>query len=116
MEFYRYEIRNYSPLEGTYFINPTVTLITFNLHKETPHGYWIGFGENKEGILRSKSRWIPKQSRKRYAYPTKLEAMDSFIKRTTKRHEILSNTLTVCTMALRDANIMYRDLVKEDAK
>ena len=85
MEFYRYDIHNYATLDmdgdfvSPLFPNPKVELTVLNLHKETPKGYWIGYGSLNDGSLRSQSRWVSKTSKKRYAHPTKEEALKSFI-------------------------------------
>jgi len=50
----------------------------FKLVKETPCGYWITFDTDHFASWR---KWIPKISNKRYAYPTKAEALYSFIRR-----------------------------------
>ncbi len=86
MKFYRYRtVRS----ETNVFID----LDIYNLHKETPKGYWIGYGSLLEGQLRSNSIWIPKVSRKRFAYPTKEEALHNYIKRCEKRTAILRTQL-----------------------
>ena len=102
MEFYRYEAHEYANLDmdGEYmkpdFPNPRLTLYTYNLHKETPKGYWIGYGHR----LQDHSRWVSKTAKKRYAYPTKEEAMTNFIKRTEMRIKILNWQVRVCEIAL----------------
>lgn len=104
MKFYRYEFVQYASLDETGDLvkpmlpNPTIELREYNLHKETPKGYWIGYGEPRK--LLSSSRWVPKTSRKRYAYPTKKEAMESFKARTQRRISILSAQIRVCQIAL----------------
>jgi hypothetical protein len=97
MEFYRYEMRRYARLSAFDEVSGhdvSLDLITLNLHKETPQGYWIGYGNLIEGQLRSESKWVSKTSRKRYAYPTKEEAKNNFIARTEKRIRILNSQLT----------------------
>jgi len=46
--------------------------------KETPKGYWI-----REDLyfVTFEKRWVSKTARKRLAYPTKEEALQSFIRR-----------------------------------
>lgn len=82
------------------FPDPKLTLIEFNLYKETPKGYWIGYGNLSnlyEGLsLRNQSRWIPKASKKRYAYPTKEEALNYFIIRTQRRLEHAEYEKNLC--------------------
>jgi len=53
--------------------------------KETPKGYWIG-----DWLFK---KWIPKDSKKRFAYPTKEEALNNFIIRTKKYIEIIKSRL-----------------------
>lgn len=107
--FYRYEARTYAVLDrdGDYvsplFPDPKIELMTFNLHKETPKGYWIGHGLYAPDNLRANSTWVSKTAKKRYAYPTKEEAMNNYLKRTERRIKILKNELLTCEIALRKA-------------
>jgi hypothetical protein len=111
MKFYRYEARVYADIDyDGEFVSPTIRipkieLITLNLHKETPKGYWIGYGQVSDGF-RSHSRWVSKDGRKRYAYPTKEEAMNNYIKRTEKRIKILKSQLEECEYGLMKAKAM----------
>lgn len=105
MKFYRYEIRQYSSygrdMEGEIIPSnfpPRVALesLEFELLRETPCGYWIcttGFFFWK--------KWVSKTSRKRYAYPTKEEALKNFKKRTEKRVKILLNQVYACNEGLK---------------
>ncbi len=90
MKFYRYEAVSYS---GQFLPKIRIELRELNLHKETPKGYWIGYGFVEEGFLRSHSKWVSKTGLKRYAYPTKEEAMTNYLKRTEKRIAILKRQL-----------------------
>jgi len=114
MEFYRYIDRQYSDgyddnhLSSLFSSNLKVELMTFNLHKETPKGYWIGYGHITEGGLRSTSRWVAKYGKKRYAYPTKKEALRSFRARKKQQVRILGNQLRTAKMALLDAESMLK--------
>lgn len=108
-KFYRYETVQYASLgmDGDFEIpkipNPKVELRTYNLLKETPKGYWIGYESLEIGSLRSKGIWVSKTSRKRFAYPTKKEALDNFIKRNEKRIEILKRQIFSCQIAVMSA-------------
>jgi len=57
----------------------------------TPQGYWLGSPGYKtvsgKVVPPNKSRWINASSKKRYAYPTKREAIESFLLR-KKRYVI----------------------------
>ena len=110
MQFYRYEAVVYASMssdDGDYgyssaFRNlPKLVLHTYNLHKETPKGYWIGYGYYAPDMLRGNSRWVSKTAKKRYAYPTKEEALNNYIKRTEKRIRILKANLDDCEYGLK---------------
>jgi len=117
MKFYRYEAVEYSagvdqfdePIRKL-FPDPKIELRTFNLHKETPKGYWIGYGHPDNG-LQSHSQWVSKTAKKRYAYPTKEEAMNNYIKRTEKRIKILKSQLDSCEYALSKAKAMVTPMM-----
>ena len=86
MKFYRYKtVRS----ETNVFID----LEIYNLHKETPKGYWIGYGSLLDGQLRSQSQWVSKTAKKRYAYPTRAEALHNYIKRCEHRLAILKSQI-----------------------
>ena len=117
MQFYRYEAKVYASMsndDGDYgyskpFRNkPKMVLTTLNLHKETLKGYWIGYGHPDNG-LQSHSRWVSKTAKKRYAYPTKEEAMTSYIKRTERRIGILKAHLEDAEYGLSAAKAMEKN-------
>ena len=69
MKLYRYDsINGYGYMK--------VCLEEYEVERETPCGYWI----------RGERKWVPKDGKKRYAYPTKEEALESF--RARKRRQI----------------------------
>jgi hypothetical protein len=73
----------------------SLELKEFKLLRETPCGFWIcttGFFFTK--------KWVSKTSRRRYAFPTKEEALKNFQKRTEKRIRILTNQLDACKQGL----------------
>lgn len=85
MIFYRYE--EFHTEELMHIVERTFSLI-----KETPCGYWIGaYGDVFSWDI--KKRWVSKTARKRYAYPTKEEAMNNFIKRKSRQSIILKYRL-----------------------
>lgn len=73
MEFYRYEIKDRGDGE---IVDPRIILIKCYLVKETPKGYWIRRNDSL------KRKWIPKESKKRYAYPDKVSALENLKRRT----------------------------------
>ena len=106
MIFYRYEAEQFSNLSGDdeflslFSLHLKLTLKTYNLHKETSKGYWIGYGHPYNG-LQSHSRWVSKTSKKRYAYPTKEMALINYIKRTKRRISILKHQIKSSEDGLR---------------
>ena len=101
VQFFRYEWVEYAEHDYDYeycapsFPNPKLELRTYDLIKETEKGYWIGYKQ-----FSTWKKWIPKKSKKRYAYPTKEEAMINFIKRTKSRIKILQWKIDCCKIAL----------------
>ena len=79
-----------------------MVLKTYNLQRETPKGYWIAYG-GSPGCFIGDERWVSKTSRKRFAYPTKEEAMVNLIARTKSRIKILKSQLSTCEIALASA-------------
>jgi len=59
-------------------------------------------------MLRISSKWISKTSIKRFAYPTKQEAMDNFIKGTQKRIKIQEYDIIKCKNALSQAETLKK--------
>lgn len=108
-KFYRYEGIQYASKDhnGEYISssipNPKLNLIELNLFKETDKGYWIGYGVNIPGNLRSEAIWVSKTAKKRFAYPSREEALVGYIKRTERRVKILKYDLESCEMLLQDA-------------
>lgn len=101
MEFYRYEAIETSDS----LPDPKIQLRTFKFLKETPKGYWI-IEKGWEHYSKQYKRWIPKESKRRYAYPTKEEAMKNYIKRTMLRIAIMERQLEFCKTALHRAREM----------
>ena len=107
MEFYRFDYHEYAEHDedGEYcspkFPKPILELSTYILSKETEKGYWIKI-KNWDTHLFQK--WVSKTSRKRFAYPTKEEALESFIKRTKRRIRIIKWQIQCCELSLEQAN------------
>jgi hypothetical protein len=112
-KFYRYEAVEYAVIDvhGEFaspsIPNPKLELRVFNLYKETPKGYWIGYGRLEE--LHSDKRWVSKTATKRFAYPTQEEALTNFIKRTEKRVKILTRQKLACDLVLFDAKKLLQN-------
>ena len=98
MKFYRY-----------YNQGADVILEKFKLFKETPAGYWIipeywsVADEMTTSINERYNKWISKTSRKRFAYPTKEEALESFKMRKQRQIPILKAQLECAKEALKVA-------------
>ena len=100
MEFYRYDVyRTESECN--------VILSTFYLEKETPRGYWIA-NSITEHCWHTPRKWIPKESKKRFAYPTKEEAKFNIIKRMEKRLKILKSQMLNCQIALTQIESVFK--------
>ena len=98
--------------ERSRFPSPTLICDEYDLFKETPKGYWIGYGHF--GKLHSSwTKWVSKTARKRYAYPTKEEALVNFKARTKKRMEILHYQALSCSLALGLADNETKKLENE---
>ena len=99
-QFFRYEWQEYAShdydgeLIAPLYPNPKLELRTYDLLKETEKGYWIGY----KGFPFKK--WIPKKSKRRYAYPTKEEALKNFITRTKRRVNILQRQIECCKISI----------------
>lgn len=115
--FFRYDTVEYAVLnlDGDYITpsipNPKLILKKFNLWKETPKGYWIGYG--LPNTLNNGGRWVSKTAKKRYAYPTKKEALINFIKRNERRVKILKRQVWSCEISLNDAKKELENYEKE---
>jgi len=70
------------------------------LIRSTAKGFWVGHGTeaNPWGL-----RWISNTSKKKYAWPTKKEAMESFVRRTNVMMDHLSRQMNDCRKALAAA-------------
>jgi len=82
MKLYRYEdALGYDALE--------CRLIEFEVIRETEKGYWFveSWLNNKafESMVERSKRWVLKDARKRYCYPSKDEAWESYVIRKRKQ-------------------------------
>jgi hypothetical protein len=103
MKHYRYQ----SKITYDEFAPPKVSieLIEFDSIKETRAGYWIiesiYMRYYTRGINHIKKRFVLKNSRKRFAYPTKDEAMNSFKIRANKRVSYLKRDLSNAELIIK---------------
>jgi len=105
MTFYRYEtdvnsMGGFDQFENFVHTGNSVDvkLREFSLVAEIPKGYWIGDAET--GWFK---KWIRKKSKKRYAYPSKEEALNSYLIRTRNRVGYLQRDLKNAEKALKIA-------------
>lgn len=100
LRFYRYETDLFI-LFGDDIPQVRNKLRMFDLLRETPKGYWIvPERANSERYREKYKRWIPKESKKRFAYPTKSEAYHGYIKRMDRYIHILKSRLNNAQTAL----------------
>ena len=76
--FYRFRDLNYE--DGVRVVREELILV-----KETPCGYWIDDPKWYYSIIRE-MKWVSKTARKRFAYPSEEQAIESFVAR--KRQQI----------------------------
>jgi hypothetical protein len=104
MRLYRYIVAS-----SRYFgQNPYLDLQEYDVVKETDKGYWINlcFGIHK--------KWVSKDGKRRFAYPTKYQAMQNFIKRTEKRIHYLETDLYDCQVSLQSAKKIQENISEDD--
>lgn len=104
MKFYRYTFI----VIGIEVQDIRLLLNEFTLLRETPKGYWI----SRNGLEYNR-RWIPKESKKRFAYPTKEEAMINFMKRTERHIDLLRWRLKYAKDALNLAKFEFKSDLSE---
>lgn len=101
-QFYRYEVVRYASFSDDEYYGqfslPSTTKLTmtpFGAVRETPKGYWIAsyYDGDKNNYI-GKTRWVSKTAKKRYAYPTKKEALTNLVMRSKRREKILEAHLS----------------------
>jgi hypothetical protein len=106
--FHRYDDQHYAPMLDE-FDDPigvgTHKLVhrTYPVIKRTPKGVWLsmGFGEKRFVLL---------TARKRYALPTKAEALESFLLRKSRQEDIYNHRAASARNAQRLAFAEFRKL------
>lgn len=80
----------------------SINLEVYPIKKVTPKGYWVSPYPNVNGDnYGAKDRWTSSVALRRFAYPTKKEAMVSFLARKAKQILILKNRLAIAEGALQ---------------
>jgi len=103
MEFYRYEYK----VKSDSVRRVDLVLEIYSLKKETPKGYWI---VNTKYPNLGTPIWVSKVGKKRFAYPTKKEALISRIAKSERRLQFLQRDLAVAEEVL---NLSKKELEKE---
>jgi hypothetical protein len=87
----------------------SVHLFEYTVVKETPKGVWLALFE-----FSSLKRFVLLDARKKFACPTKEEAMESFLARKRKQVKILSNQLRHVKEAIQIAEDLCRKISPEE--
>lgn len=87
--YYRYKI--------TWSDRPVLIEQVFHVTKHTAKGVWIERGTNEPGFLKysGKPRFVLNSAKKRYAYPSKHEAVISLFARKREQIRILKSQLVI---------------------
>lgn len=101
MQFYRYE----EMMEEDSLSPPKLHCYQYSVEKETRCGYWIMPQVGFHGIKR---RWVSKEARKRYAYPSKNEALKGLIARKRRQKVICEYQidLAIATIAVAENELL----------
>lgn len=99
-----------NPLPGSYI---ELNIEKYEIIKKTKKGVWIYTGDVLGGIkcFCNSKRFVLLSGKKRFAYPTKKEALESFKARKNRQIEILSHRLGNAKSAL---NLARRYIIKRD--
>lgn len=117
MKLYRYKSRwnigIFSSLETV-----DVWCETYEVIKETPCGYWISDYKHHDPdkAIRNKytwTKWVSKDGKKRYAYPTREEALHSFIIRKHRQIGHAERHLDFAKQSLKQAEHLKKEMQSE---
>lgn len=86
--------------EGECIPRVYIDFTMWHVEKRTPKGVWIHYGLDKKFVLL--------YGRKRFAYPTKEEALESLIARKKRQIRIINYQKEVATIALEKADELRR--------
>ena len=85
-----YKCYDYLPDLNFYrFCDDEFTLVSVHIYRairETPKGYWIVKSDHTQ-------TWVSKESNRRFCYPTKAEAWDSYVARKNSHYRHLSRKM-----------------------
>ena len=81
-----------------------ICVYELTVSKETPEGYWIHDGE----------KWVSKTATRRYAYPTRKEAIHSFLHRKRRQVQITKASLKKAEEFYDLAHAEYAVLTEDD--
>lgn len=107
-KWYRYEDRVYAVIidadaELYGVSDPRLELREFTVIKETPAGAWLQEAWGGK-------RWVKREARKRFACPTKIEALESFIARKERQRAIYAAKARRARIAMGIAERMRNDI------
>lgn len=111
--YYRYQEFRYShgvdqfddPLPG---YDLKVELLTFDVLKKTSKGVWIG--NLATGQFGSK-KFILNSARKKYACPTKIDALASFLARKYRHRAILKKQLKDVEISIYQSDKLWEEMI-----
>jgi len=104
MKLYRFEDVSYGILNEWEEVSGSYVRVeerTYDVLKETPKGYWINLWS-----FEYEKKWVSKEAKKRFAYPTREEAMTNFKARKGRQIQILESQLKKAKEALNIAEGM----------
>lgn len=96
MKLYRYTKHCYDEclLDIDDNSNVKLRLSEYDVIRNTPKGYVIK--------VNYKEKWVPNDTKRRFAYPTKEEAMNNFVKRTQRSIWIMKHNIEFAKLALKE--------------
>jgi len=106
MKFYRYADEQNSA-------GVQVTVEEYELIRETRKGYWIVskyVAAYSKDVQNKYKRWVSKTTRKRYAYPSRLEAINNYIRRKERQIVLCNASIKRAKDALLKANVLRGQL------
>jgi hypothetical protein len=109
MIFYRFD--DHKQMGSFDMVYVKIAEYHFYLVKETPCGYWItdrwytisDFNMDEKNINYNYCHWVSKTARKRFAYPDRNQALESFVARKKRQIKILKTNLEFAEVALEKA-------------